>query len=90
MHDKTCAIVSKHVVKNILVLQYLGLIELDETNAEAITNNLKNFFIAKMLDMQKLMHFATQLKEINPFMTNCHCIAHRLNLVGKDSAEEVS
>ncbi|CAG8781295.1 27075_t:CDS:2 [Gigaspora margarita] len=70
-HDKTCAIVRKHIVKNIPVLWYLGLIELDETNAEAI----------------KLMHFGSD--EINPFMTN-HCIAHRLNLVGKDSAEEVS
>ncbi|CAG8492003.1 18823_t:CDS:2, partial [Gigaspora rosea] len=104
-HDKTCAIVSKHIVQNILVLRYLGLIELGETNTEAITNNLKNFFIAKMLDTQKLMHFgsdgasvmienktgvATRLKEVNPFMTNCHCIAHRLNLVGKDSAEEIS
>ncbi|RIB11246.1 hypothetical protein C2G38_2262101 [Gigaspora rosea] len=48
-HDKTCAIVSKHIVQNIPVLRYLGLIELGETNAEAITNNLKNFFIAKCL-----------------------------------------
>ncbi|CAG8608681.1 10494_t:CDS:2 [Dentiscutata heterogama] len=93
------AIVSKHIVENIPVLRYLGLIELDETNTEAIVNNLKNFLIAKMLDTQKLMHFgsngnktgvATQLKEINSFITNCHCIAHRLNLVGKDLAEEVS
>ncbi|CAG8763530.1 15065_t:CDS:2, partial [Gigaspora rosea] len=104
-YDKTCSIVSKHIVENIPVLRYLGLIKLDETNAEAIVNSLKNFLIAKMLDTQKLMHFgsdgasviignktgvATRLKEINPFMTNCHCIAYRLNLVGKDSAEEVS
>ncbi|CAG8728790.1 20588_t:CDS:2, partial [Cetraspora pellucida] len=79
-------ILAEHIVKNMSVLRYLGLIELDETNAETIVNNLQKFFIAKMLDTQKLMHFGSN--EINPFMTNCHCIAHRLNLVGKDSADE--
>ncbi|CAG8699945.1 26780_t:CDS:2, partial [Racocetra persica] len=52
-------ILAEHVVENIPVLQYLELIELGETNAEAITNNLKNFFIAKMLNTQKLIHFGS-------------------------------
>ncbi|CAG8549112.1 9579_t:CDS:1 [Dentiscutata heterogama] len=35
-HNKTCAIVSKHVANNIPVLQYLGLIELKEVDAIAL------------------------------------------------------
>ncbi|CAG8685458.1 29278_t:CDS:2, partial [Racocetra persica] len=92
-HNKTCAIVSKHVANNIPVLRYLGLIELKEVDA-----------IAKILEPSKLLHFgsdgdskmigvrngvATKLKKLNPFMSNCHCIAHRLALAGKDSAKDV-
>ncbi|CAG8809577.1 10215_t:CDS:2, partial [Gigaspora margarita] len=88
---------NQNILAEVQRSQLWRLIELDETNAEVITNNLKNFFIAKMLNTQNLMHFgsdgtsvmiATRLKEINPFITNCHCIAYRLNLVGKDSAEK--
>ncbi|CAG8555013.1 2027_t:CDS:2 [Cetraspora pellucida] len=58
----------------------------------------------KMLDPSKLLHFgsdgdskmievrngvATKLKKLNPFMSNCHCIAHRLALAEKDSAKDV-
>ncbi|CAB4414651.1 unnamed protein product [Rhizophagus irregularis] len=32
---------------------------------------------------------ATKLKEINPFLTSMHCIAHRLHLAGRDAANEV-
>src|SRR4051812_48817994 len=38
-HDKTCAVVSKHMAGNIPILHYLGLIELLETDASAIIRN---------------------------------------------------
>ncbi|CAG8854895.1 45909_t:CDS:2, partial [Gigaspora margarita] len=103
-HDKTCAIVSKHIANNIPVLRYLGLIKLEEVDAMGIMNNLNNFFLAKMLEPLKLLHFGSdgdskmigirnsvsaKLKKLNPFMSNCHCIAHRLALAGKDSAKDV-
>ncbi|CAG8476302.1 19217_t:CDS:2 [Cetraspora pellucida] len=92
-YNKTCIIVSKHVANNIPVLQYLGLIELKEVDA-----------IAKILEPSKLLHFgsdgdskmigvrngiATKLKKLNPFISNCYCIAHRLALAEKDSANDV-
>ncbi|GES95219.1 zinc finger protein 862-like [Rhizophagus clarus] len=95
---------SKHMAENIPILRYLGLIELLEIDANAIMNNLNNFFIAKMLNTDNLMHFgsdgasvmlgkkngvSTKLQTLNPFLTNCHYIAHRLNLAGKDAAKDV-
>ncbi|CAG8818444.1 14205_t:CDS:2, partial [Cetraspora pellucida] len=56
-HNKTCAIVNKHVTNNIFVLQYLGLIELKEVDAIGIINNLIKFFLAKILEPSKLLHF---------------------------------
>ncbi|KAF0418305.1 zinc finger protein [Gigaspora margarita] len=101
-HNKTCAIVSKHIANNIHELRYLGLIELKEIDAIDIIDNLNNFFLAKMLEPSKLLHFGSdgdskmievqnsvsaKLKKLNPFMSNCYCIAHRLALAGKDSAK---
>ncbi|CAG8763563.1 19914_t:CDS:2, partial [Gigaspora margarita] len=99
-HDKTCAIVSKHIANNIPVLQYLGLIELKEIDTIGIMDNLNIFFLAKMLEPSKLLHFGSdgdkvrngvsaKLKKLNPFMSNCYCIAYRLALAGKDSAKDV-
>ncbi|CAG8772727.1 2405_t:CDS:2, partial [Gigaspora rosea] len=72
-HDKTCAIVSKHIANNIPVLRYLGLIELEEVDAMGIMNNLNNFFLAKMLEPLKLLHFGSDGD----------------TLAGKDSAKDV-
>lgn len=58
-YDKIYAVISKHIAENIPVLCYLKLIELLERNAKAITRNLKNFFIAKMLNTDNLMYFAS-------------------------------
>src|SRR5688500_1480026 len=80
------------------------MIELDDCGAESITNELQQFMLAKMLDINNLNHFgsdgaskmlghrngvATRLKKLNPFITENHCIAHRLHLAGKDAAEQV-
>ena len=60
--------------------------------------------LAKMLDINDLNHFgsdgastmlghrsgvATRLKKLNPFITENHCIAHRLHLAGEDAADQV-
>ncbi|CAG8664567.1 11178_t:CDS:1, partial [Dentiscutata heterogama] len=102
--EKHLAIVSRHMVYNVPVTQYLGIINLDELNAEAITLDLKNFFIAKGLEIKNLLHFCSdgaatligkktgvvkRFQEINPFITSVHCIAHRLHLAGKDAAKHV-
>jgi hypothetical protein len=47
------------MVGNIPILYYLGLIELLGTDASAIIRNLKNFFVAKMLKTDDLMHFGS-------------------------------
>jgi hypothetical protein len=47
------------MVGNIPILHYLGLIELLETDASAIMRNLENFFVAKMLKTDDLMHFGS-------------------------------
>ncbi|CAG8545590.1 14539_t:CDS:2 [Dentiscutata erythropus] len=57
IYDKTCAIVSKHIANNIPVFRYFGLIELKEVDAAGIIYNLNNFFLVKMLDPLKLLHF---------------------------------
>ena len=102
--EKHLAIVSRHISHNVPVTRYLGMINLDELNAEAITLNLKNFISAKGLKIENLLHFGSdgvatligkstgvvkQFQEINPFISSVHCIAHRLHLAGKDAAKHV-
>ena len=102
--EKHLAIVSWHISHNVPVIRYLGMINLDELNAEAITLNLKNFISAKGLKIENLLHFGSdgvatligkntgvvkRFQEINPFISSVHCIAHRLHLAGKDAAKHV-
>ena len=56
-HDKTCAIVSKHIANNIPVLRYLGLIKLKEIDAIGIMDNLNNFFFSKNVRTFKVITF---------------------------------
>ncbi|CAG8661684.1 20312_t:CDS:2, partial [Gigaspora rosea] len=80
------------------------IIDLDELNAETITLELKNFFIAKELEIKIYYIFCSdgaatligkktgvvkRFQKINPFITSVHCIAHRLHLAGKDAAKHV-
>ena len=77
---------------------------MDKLNAEAITLNLKNFIVAKGLEVKKVLHIGSdgtatlvgtksgvvkRFQDINPFITSVHCIAHRLHLAGKDAAKHV-
>ncbi|CAG8853784.1 45492_t:CDS:1, partial [Gigaspora margarita] len=102
--SKHLAIVTKHLFENKPILRYLGMIELDDCGAESITANLKRFILAKLLNIEYLIHFGSDgastilghqngvaacLKKYNPFITKNHCIAHRLHLAGQDAAEKV-
>ena len=58
-YDKTYAIISKHMVGNILIFRYLGLIELLNTDTNVIMKNLENFFVTKLLNTDNLMHFGS-------------------------------
>ncbi|CAG8529349.1 13204_t:CDS:1 [Racocetra persica] len=101
---KYFAIVSKHISENQPVLCYLKLVELDNCSAEAIMNDLNCFIIAKSIDINNLIHFgsdsastmlenqtgiATQLKKINLYITENHCIAYHLYLACKDTAKKI-
>ncbi|CAG8458076.1 8780_t:CDS:2 [Scutellospora calospora] len=97
-NEKNLAIVSKHLVQNIPYYRYLGMIQLTSGTADAIINELLRFFIAKNLPTKTLFHMgsdgasvmlATQLKALYPFLTEHHCISHRLALAGKDAAKKV-
>src|SRR5436305_78179 len=57
--EKHLAIISRHISHNVPVTRYLGIINLDELNAEAITSNLKNFILAKGLNVKNLLHFGS-------------------------------
>ncbi|CAG8720731.1 8026_t:CDS:2 [Gigaspora margarita] len=102
---KHLAIVTKYIAQNTPVLQYLGMIELENCNSESINNNLERFIIAKSLNIENLTHFgsdgastmlgqrtgvAARLKKYNPYLTENHCIAHRLHLASQDAAEQVA
>lgn len=81
------------------------MIELENCNSESITNNLERFIIAKSLNIENLTHFgsdgastmlgqrtgvAARLKKYNSYLTENHCIVHRLHLASQDAAEQVA
>ncbi|CAG8558437.1 5027_t:CDS:2, partial [Scutellospora calospora] len=60
--SKYLAIVTKYLTQNSPVLRYLGIIELDNCNAESITNNLEIFITAKSLNIKNSTHFGKSIK----------------------------
>ncbi|CAG8776833.1 21534_t:CDS:2, partial [Gigaspora rosea] len=79
------------------IFQYLGIIKLHSASSNAILKDLDQFVLAKHLPLETLYHFgsdgasvnlATQLKTRHPFLTEHHCISHRLALASKDAAEQ--
>ncbi|CAG8504672.1 9051_t:CDS:2 [Cetraspora pellucida] len=102
--EKMLAIVSKHLSDNYPVVQFLGIIQLDDAAAQSIVNNINHFLMAKKLDISYMYHMesdgastmigkkngiATIFKKQNPFLLEHYCIAHRLALAAKDAAEKV-
>ncbi|GBB99207.1 hypothetical protein RclHR1_03450002 [Rhizophagus clarus] len=102
--NKHLAIVSKYLVNNTPYMRYLGMLNLEETDASYIFNQIRLFALSKNLKFNSLIHFgsdgastmtghrsgvSTRLKQLNPFMSSNHCIAHRLHLAGKDASSKV-
>ncbi|CAG8818284.1 8522_t:CDS:2, partial [Cetraspora pellucida] len=102
--NKHLAVVTKHLSENKPILCYLGMIELEDCSAKTMTINLKRFILAKLLNIENLVHFgsndasimlgyqnrAAWLKKYNLFITKNYCIAHYLHLAGQDAAKKVS
>ena len=57
--EKHLVIVSKHIANNVLVLRYLGLIELDNCSANNITTQIKSFLNEKGLQVENIAHFGS-------------------------------
>ncbi|CAG8776430.1 12701_t:CDS:2, partial [Cetraspora pellucida] len=102
-NEKNLAIVSRHILHNLPVFRYLGIVKLQNASSNAIFNELDRFILAKHLPLETLYHFgsdgasvnlghvngiATKLKNRHPFLTEHHCISHRLALASKDAAEQ--
>ncbi|CAG8691472.1 679_t:CDS:2, partial [Gigaspora margarita] len=104
-NEKTLAIVSKHsIVLANPIYQFLGLILLPDNTANTIVAEMNQFFQAKNILYDDLMHIcmdgtstmtgihvgvATQLKKKNPFILEHHYISHKLALAAKDAAKKV-
>lgn len=53
--EKTLAIVSKHIISNIPVYRFVGLIELKDCSANGIMKELNKFFEDKNLSVLSLV-----------------------------------
>ncbi|CAB4415772.1 unnamed protein product [Rhizophagus irregularis] len=57
--DKHLAIVAKYPINNVPYMRYLGMINLEETNALYIFNQIKSFLESKNLNFDSLIHFGS-------------------------------
>ena len=57
--DKHLAILSKHMVGNEPVVRYLGMINLEECDANSITRDIEIFLNVKGLSLQSLYHIGS-------------------------------
>jgi hypothetical protein len=84
----------RYVYQNSLHERFVGLLELEELNADYITNVLQNFIDEKQL-VSKVISLATdgatkmvskrngvfgKLKRVIPHLRSVHCVAHKLAL----------
>lgn len=58
-NNKHLAIVSKYLVNNIPYMRYLGMLNLEETDALYIFNQIKSFILSKNLNFNSLIHFGS-------------------------------
>ncbi|CAG8640479.1 3158_t:CDS:10 [Cetraspora pellucida] len=97
-------VIEQSVIKETNLSPYWNIMIDENCSAASITANLKRFINVKALSLENLMYFgsdeantmlgcktgvAARLKFENPFITQNHCIAHHLHLVGQDAAEKV-
>ncbi|CAG8704862.1 16791_t:CDS:2, partial [Cetraspora pellucida] len=80
------------------------MIKLEDCSTKIITINLKGFILAKLLNIENLVHFrsdssimlshqngvAAYFKKYNSFITNNYCIVYHLHLADQVAAEKVS
>ncbi|CAG8844397.1 14409_t:CDS:2, partial [Gigaspora margarita] len=83
-NKKNLAIVSRHILHNLLIFHYLGIVKLQSASSKAILDELNRFILAKHLLLETLYH----LEVMHPFLTEHHCISHCLALASKDAAEQ--
>jgi len=57
--NKHLAIVSKHIINNTPYMRYLGMLNLEETDALYIFNQINSFILSKKLNFNSLIHFGS-------------------------------
>jgi len=57
--NKHLAIVSKYIINNIPYMRYLGMLNLEETDANYIFNQIRTFISSKNLNINSLIHFGS-------------------------------
>ena len=55
--NKHLAIVGKYLINNIPFMRFLGIINLEETDAAYIFNQIKSFIVSKNIDFNILIHY---------------------------------
>lgn len=59
--NKYLAIVSKHLINNTPYMRYLEMLNLEETDALYIFNQIKSFISSKNLNFNSLIHFGSDV-----------------------------
>jgi hypothetical protein len=54
--EKTLALVSKHIVDNIVTLRFLGITTISDASAESLLEAIDSFILQKELPANKLFH----------------------------------
>ncbi|CAJ0853301.1 8676_t:CDS:2 [Entrophospora sp. SA101] len=95
--EKTLTFISKHMVNDIPILRYLGMMRVGDSSSESLFEAIEAFILDKGLNKVKLAHFGSDgastivlLKKRNPYLTSNHCIAQRVHLALEDAANQVS
>ncbi|CAG8505172.1 21363_t:CDS:2 [Gigaspora margarita] len=102
--EKTLTLASKHVVDDLPVLRFLGLLKISNTSAESLLAAIDNFISQKGLNTSTLLHFGsvgssnvsgvhyglfTLLKQRNPFISSNHCVVHRVHMAIDDATKDI-
>ncbi|CAG8455652.1 10893_t:CDS:2, partial [Dentiscutata heterogama] len=102
--EKTLTLASKHVVDDLPVLRFLGLLKISNTSPESLLAAIDNFISQKGLNTSTLLHFGsvgssnisgvhyglfTLLKQRNPFISSNHCVVHRVHMAIDDATKDI-
>ncbi|CAG8672118.1 15420_t:CDS:2 [Dentiscutata erythropus] len=102
--EKTLTLASKHVVDDLPVLRFLGLLKISNTSPESLLAAIDNFISQKALNTSTLLHFGsvgssnisgvhyglfTLLKQRNPFISSNHCVIHRVHMAIDDATKDI-